>query len=80
MSAVRLNITLPRELAQQLDEVVAPKKKSAFIADALRDRLQEIQNEKLNLLMKEGYKATHSEAKEMAHEFEVADLEGWDEY
>ena len=80
MSVVRLNITLPKELAQQLDNAVAPKKKSSFIAEAVRDRLQEIQNERLSALLKKGYAATHVEAKELAQEFETADLEGWDEY
>ncbi len=80
MNTVRLNITLPEELAQELDTLVAPKKKSRFIAETLRERIEKIQNEQLQKLLEEGYKAAKKESLAIAKEFEPADLEGWDEY
>ena len=80
MNTVRLNITLPEELAEQLDKLVAPKKKSSFISETLRERIEKIQNEQLQKLLEEGYKATRKESLALAEEFEPADLEGWDEY
>ena len=80
MNTVRLNINLPEELAEQLDKLVAPKKKSSFISETLRERIEKIQNEQLQKLLEEGYKAAGKESLALAREFEPADLEGWDEY
>ena len=80
MSAVKLNITIPEELARQLDELVGSRKKSRFIAEALRRRIEEIQEQELNKILEEGYKARKQESLSVAKEFEPVDLEGWDEY
>ena len=80
MSNVRLNITIPEEVARQLDRIVGTRGKSRFIAETLRKRIQEIAEQKLQQLLEEGYKARKKESQSMAKEFERADLEGWDEY
>jgi len=78
--SVRLNITLPRELAEELDELSGPKKRSRFIAEALRQRIKQIEREELDRDLEEGYRDTEQEGLGLAKEFETADLEGWDEY
>ena len=80
MSTVRLNITIPEELARQLDSIVGARRKSRFIAETLRKRIQEIEEQKLQQLLQEGYKARKKESQSIAREFEPADLEGWGEY
>jgi len=80
VSNVRLNITIPEELARQLDRIVGTRGKSRFITETLRKRIQEIAEQKLQQLLEEGYKARQKESQDMAKEFEPADLEGWDEY
>lgn len=80
MSNVRLNITIPEEVARQLDSIVGTRGKSRFIAETLRNRIQEIAEQKLQQLLEEGYKARKKESQSIANEFEPADLEGWDEY
>jgi len=80
MSVVRMNITLPEELAHQLDKLVEPKKKSQFIAETLQRRIARIQHEKLQGILEEGYKTRKKETQSLAKEFESVDLEGWDEY
>lgn len=80
MDTVRLNITLPKKLAQQLHKLVGPRRKSHFIAEALKRRIEKIQNERLQKLLEEGYKARKEESLTIAKEFEHVDLEGWDEY
>ena len=80
MSVVRMNITLPEELARQLDKLIEPKKKSQFIAKTLQQRIEKIQHEELQKTIEEGYKARKKESQSLAKEFEYADLEGWDEY
>jgi len=80
MSAVKLNITIPEELARQLEKLAGRRKKSRFIAEALRKRIGEIQEQELNQILEEGYKERKQESLSIAKEFEPVDLEGWDEY
>jgi metal-responsive CopG/Arc/MetJ family transcriptional regulator len=80
MDTVRLNITLPKELVQRLDKLVGPRKKSCFITETLTQRMEQIQNEELQKLLEEGYRANKQEGLAIAKEFEPIDLEGWDEY
>ncbi len=80
MASVRMNITLPEELVHELDELVGPKKKSKFIFDAVRRRLQEIRQQAMDRLLEEGYKAGRKESRFLAKEFQSTDLEGWDDY
>jgi metal-responsive CopG/Arc/MetJ family transcriptional regulator len=80
MSVVRLNITLPEELARQLEKVAGSRNKSSFIADTLKQRIKEMQEEELNKILEEGYKERKQESFLIAQEFEPVDLEGWDEY
>ena len=80
MSVVRMNITMPEELAQQLDKLIGPRKKSHFITETLKERIERIQNKELQKMLEEGYKVRKKESQSIAEEFESADLEGWDEY
>jgi len=80
MSVVRMNITMPEELAQQLDKLIGPRKKSHFITETLKERIERIQDEELQKMLEDGYKVRKKESQSIAEEFESADLEGWDEY
>ena len=80
MNTIRLNITLPENLAHQLDRLVGPRKKSRFITETLRQRIEKIQNEQMQKLLEEGYKDRKAESLAITKEFEPIDLEGWDEY
>ena len=79
-NTARLNITLPKELVQRLNKLVGRRKKSQFIAETLKEKIDKIQNEQLNRLLEEGYKAGKKESLNLIKEFEHVDLEGWDEY
>lgn len=75
MQTQRLNITLPDELARDLRRTVPERKRSAFIADALRDKLDKKKN-----LKKEFIKSLKMNAKlykEDAKDWEVTEVEGW---
>jgi len=80
MSVVRMNITVPEELAQQLDKLIGPRKRSHFITETLKERIERIQNEELQKMLEEGYKVRKQESQSITEEFESVDLEGWDEY
>ena len=51
----RLNITLPEEIAQELKYI---PNKSSFISEAVKEKIERINKEKLDKLLIEGYKAT----------------------
>lgn len=80
MNMVRMNITLPEDLARQLDKLVGPRKKSHFITESLKERVKRIEEDKLQKMLEEGYKTRKEESLSIAKEFEPVDLEGWDEY
>ncbi len=80
METTRLNITLPDELVRELNQFVEPRKKSRFIAAALKERLKKMRKERIDQLLKEGYLSCQKEHMEITNDFLSADLEGWDEY
>ena len=70
----RLNITLPEEIAQKIKDV---PNKSRFITEAVKEKLEMINKEKLDKLLIEGYKRTREEDKKVDEEWEKITLEGW---
>jgi len=80
MNMIRMNITIPEDLARQLDKLVGPRKKSRFITETLKERVKKIEEDKLQKMLEEGYKNRREESLSIAKEFEPVDLEGWDEY
>jgi len=79
MDTIRLNVTLPRELAIKLDSLAGPKGKSFFIAESLKQTMTSLEKQKLKNLLSEGYQNTKVENLALAKEFEPVDLAGWDD-
>ena len=77
---VRLNISLPSFIAEELDQFSLPRKRSQFIAEAIKLRIKQLKEKKMEKLLKEGYKASHAEGLHLTKEFETVDIENWDEY
>jgi len=76
----RINMSLPDNLLAELNSLIKPRLKSKFVAEAIKDKIDKVKKERLNSLLKEGYKATHKEDIDITKEFEIADREDWDEY
>jgi len=70
----RFNITLPEEIALEIKYI---PNKSGFISEAVKEKLDRINKEKLDKLLIEGYKATRKEDKEINQKWEKITLEGW---
>ncbi|KAA0257502.1 MULTISPECIES: hypothetical protein [Deferribacter] len=66
MNTVRLNITLPADVADMLKNV---KNKSAFIAESIRAYVKQEEKKRLTEALKEGYIATKKEDKELSNEW-----------
>jgi metal-responsive CopG/Arc/MetJ family transcriptional regulator len=80
MNSTRLNIVLPDALIREIDQVAGRRKRSQFIADAVKRRIIDLEKDRLRREMAEGYRAARQEDEELTKEFEAADLEGWDDY
>ena len=63
-----------------MNRMTEPRKRSRFIADAVRQKLEQKEKEEMEKLLTEGYQAAAKEGLALTKEFENADLEGWDDY
>jgi CopG family transcriptional regulator/antitoxin EndoAI len=77
---VRLNITLPKGLVEAMNRMTESRKRSGFIAEAVRQKIEQKEKEEMEKLLVEGYQASAKESRALTREFENADLEGWDDY
>ena len=77
---VRLNVTIPKDLFIALSEHAGPRKKSQFIAHAIRKQIEQNQKQAIDKALEEGYRNTKQESVAIAKEFASADIEGWDDY
>ena len=77
---VRLNITLPKGLVEAMNRMTEPRKRSWFIAEAVRQKIEQREKEEMEKLLVEGYQAAAKESRALTREFESVDLEGWDDY
>jgi metal-responsive CopG/Arc/MetJ family transcriptional regulator len=80
MSSSRLNIVLPDALIREIDQLAGRRKRSQFIADAVKRQIVQLEKERLRRVLAEGYRATRHEDERLTSEFETSDLEGWDDY
>jgi metal-responsive CopG/Arc/MetJ family transcriptional regulator len=75
MRMIRLNITLPDDLVEQLGK---EKNKSRFIAEALREKIEREKKREMESLMKEGYSEAARQDKKLVKDWEKADIEEWE--
>lgn len=75
MNTVRVNITLPLEIAELLKDV---KNKSSFIAEAIRERIERERKAYLIRELAEGYKVRKLEDKELTNEWDTTSGDGID--
>ena len=80
MNTVRLNITLPNNLAVKMNSLIKPRQRSRFIAEAVQQKITELEEFALQKQLEEGYKVRREESLKITKEFENLDLRGWDEY
>jgi metal-responsive CopG/Arc/MetJ family transcriptional regulator len=78
--SVRLNITLPAELAKELKHITASRKQSKFVAEAVEQKIKELKQKQMEKVLVDGYKATRKEGIAITKDFDSVDLEGWDAY
>ncbi len=68
MSAIKVDFTIPREVDERLRLQVEAGQRSAFVAAAIRERLEALERERMEQLLEKGYKEMASEHLKMARE------------
>jgi len=79
MKTLKLNFTVPEDVAEALRTQVSKSKRSAFVSNAVRAHLKELEEAQLQQLLIEGYKASGKEETELDAEMEYATLENMDD-
>ncbi len=77
MKTLKLNFTVPEDVAEALKARVGKRKRSAFVAAAVLEKLKELEQEKLRQSLIEGYQARQAEDTEVNQEWENTTLEEW---
>jgi metal-responsive CopG/Arc/MetJ family transcriptional regulator len=77
---VRLNIILPKDQVESLNRIAGPRNRSRVISESIREYIVQREKAELEKQLEEGYRASAKGNISFAKEFEVVDLEGWDEY
>lgn len=77
MRTLKLNFAIPEDVAEKLKARVSKRKRSAFVAAAVLDKLKELEQEQLRQSLVEGYQGRRAEDAGVEQEWEGATLEGW---
>lgn len=77
MKTMKLNFTVPEDVAELLRARVGKRKRSAFVSSAVMQKLKELERERLREELSEGYQARRKEDAENADEWEQVTLEDW---
>ncbi|MCI0437782.1 MAG: hypothetical protein L0177_01465 [Chloroflexi bacterium] len=77
MGKVKMTFTIPEEVAKKLRTMVSESKRSAFVAEAVDEKLAAMVDEQLERELIEGYIATREEDRAINEEWEFATLESW---
>ena len=79
MSAIRMNVTLPEDIAETLKELAGPRGQSSFVAESIRYYAKRIKRQRLKKELEEGYKATSQEDRELNSDFDQTLMDGLDD-
>ena len=69
--SIRMNITLPSSLAQELNNLIGPRKKSRFITEAVEQKINTIKQSQMNKVLEKGYSEGKKEGLKISKEFEI---------
>lgn len=75
MNTVRMNITLPLEIAEMLKNI---KNKSAFIAESIRERIEKEKKANLIKELTAGYKVRKLEDERLSQDWDITSGDGID--
>ena len=62
VKTLKLNFTVPEDVAEELKNRVHKSKRSAFVSEAIQKKLEELRKKDLEKELAEGYKARREES------------------
>jgi metal-responsive CopG/Arc/MetJ family transcriptional regulator len=71
---VRINVTLPRDLIETLNEIAGSRARSRLISESLQAYIREMRKVELGKKLEDGYRASAKESTDLDCEFDTADL------
>jgi metal-responsive CopG/Arc/MetJ family transcriptional regulator len=74
MNSIRINISLPKDIYREISDSIAPRKRSRFIAEAVKKRLKEQRVQRLTA----EYEEASAEIKRINQELEGVITDGLD--
>jgi hypothetical protein len=74
---VRTTVHLEDEVFARVRQIVPPRGLSRFINETLAEKLDELERERIEQAMKEGYLATREDRAELNADWGIMDTEGW---
>lgn len=74
--AIRVNFTLPEDVVDALRAEVAERSRSAFVAEAVRYRLEAVREAELEARLEEGYRVTYEEGRQINADWAVTITDG----
>jgi len=74
---IKMNFTLPEAVAARLKAEVRDRERSAFVAEAILNRLGQVEAARLEKESAEGYRVTAAEAAAVNAEWSAVALEAW---
>ncbi len=77
MKTMKLNFTVPEDVAGLLKARVSKRKRSAFVSAAVLAKLKELERESLRQELAEGYQARRDEEASIDREWAEGTLEEW---
>ena len=77
MKTLKLNFTVPEDVAEALKTRVSKRKRSSFVAAAVAEKLKYLEQEHLRQSLVEGYQVRQAEDADINQEWEGATLEEW---
>ncbi len=77
MSSAKVNFTLPEETVVRLRALVSERRRSAFVALAIEEKLRALEDAELRAQLETAYQERADEDREMNKEWEPATLEKW---
>jgi metal-responsive CopG/Arc/MetJ family transcriptional regulator len=75
----KVNFTMPEDVARDLKTRIRKSKRSSFVAEAVREKLDALQAEQLRQELTEGYKARLNENEELSKEWDHTIADGLDD-
>ena len=77
--SVRTTVQIDDNLMERARRLVPARGFSRLVNEALAARIDALERERVEALMREGYLATREDRRELARDWEVVDLEDWPE-